>query len=49
MRQKLINLIDKYEKKLALPVDDSTKRYYLGKIDSFKVSLTLLEANGGDN
>jgi len=49
MRQKLINLIDKYEKKLALPVDESTKRYYQGKIDAYEVSLTMLKENGGDN
>ncbi|WP_179863715.1 hypothetical protein [Bacillus toyonensis] len=49
MRQKLISLIDKYEKKLALPVDKSTQEYYRGKINAYEHSLILLEANGGDN
>lgn len=49
MRQKLINLIDKYEKKLALPVDNSTREYYRGKIQAYEHTLILLEANGGDN
>ena len=49
MRQKLINLIDKYEKKLALPVDTKTREYYLGKINAYEHTLILLEAIGGDS
>jgi len=49
MREKLVELIDKYEKKLALPVDRSTQEYYRGKINAYEHSLILLEANGGDN
>lgn len=49
MRQKLINLIDKYNKKLTLPVDSHTKEYYQGKIDAYGHTLILLEVNGGDN
>lgn len=49
MRQKLINLIDKYEKKLALPLDNTTKVYYSGKISALEHVLILLEANGGDS
>lgn len=49
MRQKLINLIDKYEKKLALPVDNATRQYYQGKINAYEHTLILLEANGGDS
>lgn len=44
MRQKLINLIDKYEKKMALPVDNATKEYYRGKISGYEHSLILLES-----
>jgi len=44
LRQKLINLIDKYEKKLALPVDSATKENYKGKIQAYQHSLVLLES-----
>lgn len=44
MRQKLINLIDKYEKKMALPVDNATKEFYKGKIQAYEHSLILLES-----
>lgn len=44
MRQKLISLIDKYEKKLALPVDNVTKEFYKGKIQAYEHSLILLES-----
>ncbi len=44
LRQKLINLIDKYEKKLALPVDNATKEYYLGKKTAYEHTLILLES-----
>ena len=44
MRQRLVNLIDKYEKKLALPVDNATKEYYLGKISAYEHSIILLDA-----
>lgn len=49
MRQKLISLIDKYEKKLFLEVSTDTQKYYLGKIESYRHVLGILEANGGDN
>lgn len=44
MRQKLISLIDKYEKKLSLPVDNATKEYYRGKISAYEHSIILLDA-----
>lgn len=49
MRQKLINLIDKYEKKMKLPVDNATRQYYQGKINAYEHTLILLEVNGGDS
>lgn len=44
MRQKLINLIDKYEKKMKLPVDNVTKECYKAKIQAYQHSLVLLES-----
>lgn len=44
MRQKLISLIDKYEKKMKLPVDNATKEYYLGKKTAYEHTLILLES-----
>lgn len=49
MRQKLLYLIDKYEKKIKLPVDAKTREYYSGKIHAYEHALILLELNGGDN
>ena len=42
MRERLENLIDKYEKKRKLNVSDSMQEYYRGKIDAYEVSLKLL-------
>ncbi|WP_176519610.1 hypothetical protein [Bacillus toyonensis] len=44
MRQKLISLIDKYEKKMKLPVDNATKGYYQGKINAYEHAIILLDA-----
>lgn len=44
MRQKLVELINRYEKKLALPVDKSTREYYRGKKMAYEHSLILLDA-----
>lgn len=44
MRQKLVELIDRYEKKLALPVDKSTQEYYRGKISGYEHAIILLDA-----
>lgn len=44
MRQKLVELIDRYEKKLALPVDSKTQEYYRGKISGYEHAIILLDA-----
>ncbi|WP_179864280.1 hypothetical protein [Bacillus wiedmannii] len=44
MRQRLEGLIDKYTKKLALPVDKSTQEYYRGKISGYEHAIILLDA-----
>lgn len=43
MRQRLEQLIDKYEMKLRLPVDNATKNYYQGKINAFEHAIILLD------
>ncbi|QNI20393.1 hypothetical protein [Bacillus phage 1_ICo-2020] len=44
MRQKLVELIDKYEKKMRLPVDSETLRYYSGKKKAYEHAIILLDA-----
>ena len=43
MRERLQGLINKYEMKLRLPVDNATKNYYQGKINTFEHAIILLD------
>lgn len=43
MRQRLESLINKYEMKLRLPVDNATKEYYKGKISGYEHAILLLD------
>ena len=44
MRQKLVELIDRYEKKMRLPVDSESLKYYQGKISAYEHAIILLDA-----
>lgn len=44
MRERLINLIDTYEKKLRMPLDKATIAYYRGKKSAYEHALVLLES-----
>ncbi|WP_192797790.1 hypothetical protein [Bacillus toyonensis] len=43
MRERLLELIDTYNKKLKLPVDNITKEYYSGKIAGYEHAIILLD------
>ncbi|HHQ8913250.1 TPA: hypothetical protein ACSVZR_003507 [Bacillus cereus] len=43
MRERLESLINKYEMKLRLPVDNTTKEYYKGKISGYEHAIILLD------
>ncbi|WP_163258385.1 hypothetical protein [Bacillus paranthracis] len=45
MRERLEGLINKYEMKLRLPVDNNTKSYYQGKITAYEHAIILLDLN----
>lgn len=44
MKQKLVELIDRYEKKMRLPVDSKTLKYYSGKKEAYEHAIILLDA-----
>lgn len=47
MRERLLELIDTYSKKLKLPVDNATKEYYSGKIAGYEHAIILLDKTKG--